>query len=88
MTNEDFDKVNEIKEHNNKKTFANPRNCAAGTLRQLDSRITKQRNLSMFIFNIQGIRGKEITSHSQGYEYLKIQGMKVIDNYQVCHNFE
>ena len=88
MTNEAFDKVNEIQELNNKKTFANPRNCAAGTLRQLDSRITKQRNLSMFIFNIQDIRGKEITSHSQGYEYLKIQGMKVIDNYQVCHNFE
>ena len=36
----------------------------------------------MFIFNIQDIRGKEITSHSQGYEYLKKQGMKVIDNYQ------
>ena len=88
MTNEAFDKVNEIQELNNKKTFANPRNCAAGTLRQLDSRITKQRNLSMFIFNIQDIRGKEIISHSQGYEYLKIQGMKVIDNYQVCHNFE
>ena len=88
MTNEAFDKVNEIQELNNKKAFANPRNCAAGTLRQLDSRITKQRNLSMFIFNIQDIRGKEITSHSQGYEYLKIQGMKVIDNYQVCHNFE
>ena len=88
MTNEAFDKVNEIQELNNKKTFANPRNCAAGTLRQLDSRITKQRNLSMFIFNIQDIRGKEITSHSQGYEYLKIQGMKVIDNYQICHSFE
>ena len=42
----------------------------------------------MFIFNIQDIRGKEITSHSQGYEYLKIQGMKVIDNYQICHSFE
>ena len=66
MTNEAFDKVNEIQELNNKKAFANPRNCAAGTLRQLDSRITKQRNLSMFIFNIQEIRGKEITSHSQG----------------------
>ena len=88
MTNEAFDKVNEIQELNNKKTFANPRNCAAGTLRQLDSRITKQRNLSMFIFNIQDIRGKEITTHSQGYEYLKKQGMKVIDNYQICHSFE
>lgn len=42
----------------------------------------------MFIFNIQEIRGKEITTHSQGYEYLKKQGMKVIDNYKICHSFE
>ena len=88
MTNKAFDKVNEIQELNNKKTFANPRNCAAGTLRQLDSKITKERDLSMFIFNIQDIRGKDILSHSEGYDYLKKQGLKVIDNYQVCHTFE
>lgn len=88
MTNEAFDKVNEIQELNNKKTFANPRNCAAGTLRQLDSKITKERDLSMFIFNIQDIRGKDINSHSEGYDYLKKQGLKVIDNYQICHTFE
>lgn len=88
MTNAAFDKVNEIQELNNKKTFANPRNCAAGTLRQLDSKITKERDLSMFIFNIQDIRGKDILSHSEGYDYLKKQGLKVIDNYQVCHTFE
>lgn len=88
MTNEAFDRVNEIQELNGKKLFANPRNCAAGTLRQLDSRITKQRKLSMFIFNIQDIRGKTITTHSEGYDYLKKQGMKVIDNYKICKTFD
>ena len=52
MTNEAFEKVNEKQELLGKKQFANPRNCAAGTLRQLDSSITKERDLSMFIFNI------------------------------------
>ena len=53
MKNADFEKVNETQEMLGKKTFANPRNCAAGTLRQLDSRITKERKLSMFVFNVQ-----------------------------------
>lgn len=49
----DFDRVNEEQELAGKKTFANPRNCAAGTLRQLDPRVTKKRRLSLFIFNVQ-----------------------------------
>lgn len=88
MSNQAFEKVNEIQEIKGKKTFANPRNCAAGTLRQLDSQITKERNLSMFIFNIQDARGKTFTSHVQGYEFLKKQGMKVIDDYRVCKTKE
>lgn len=84
MTNDAFEKVNEMQEINGKKLFANPRNCAAGTLRQLDSAITKERNLSMFVFNIQDVRGKEFTSHSQGYEYLKSQGIKIIEDYRIC----
>ncbi len=88
MTNEAFERVNELQELNGKKLFANPRNCAAGTLRQLDSRITRQRELSMFIFNIQEIRGKEIKTHSEGYEYLKKQGMKIINDYKICRTFE
>ncbi len=84
MTNEAFDKVNEIQEIKGKKLFANPRNCAAGTLRQLDSSITKERNLSMFVFNIQDAKGREFTSHSEGYEYLKRQGIKIIEDYKIC----
>ncbi len=53
MSHEDFDNTNRIQELNGKKTFANPRNCAAGTLRQLDSAMVKERGLSMFIFNVQ-----------------------------------
>ena len=84
MTNEAFDKVNEIQEIKGKKLFANPRNCAAGTLRQLDSSISKERNLSMFVFNIQDAKGREFTSHSEGYEYLKRQGIKIIEDYKIC----
>lgn len=85
MKNEDFEKVNETQEMLGKKTFANPRNCAAGTLRQLDSRITKERRLSMFIFNVQEVRGHEFKTHVEGYEYLKKQGVPVIEDYRVCH---
>lgn len=84
MTNEAFDKVNEMQEIKGKKLFANPRNCAAGTLRQLDSKITKERDLSMFVFNIQDVLGKEFNSHSEGYEYLKQQGIKIIEDYKIC----
>ena len=84
MKNEDFDRVNEQQELFGKKIFANPRNCAAGTLRQLDSRVTKERKLSMFVFNIQQIRGMEIATHTQGYEFLKKQGIPIIEDYKVC----
>lgn len=88
MSNEAFALVNEIQEIQGKKVFANPRNCAAGTLRQLDSKITKERNLSMFVFNIQDIRGKTFTTHSEGYVWLKQQGIKVIDDYKLCKTGE
>ena len=84
MKNEDFEKVNEQQEMLGKRLFANPRNCAAGTLRQLDSRITKERRLSMFVFNIQEVRGREFATHVEGYEYLKSQGVPVIEDYRVC----
>ena len=88
MKNEDFERVNENQELLGKKIFANPRNCAAGTLRQLDSSITKERKLSMFIFNVQQVRGMEFQTHTQGYEYLKRQGIPVIDDYRVCQSAE
>lgn len=84
MTEADFEKVNEKQELLGKKLFANPRNCAAGTLRQLDIAVTKERGLSMFIFNIQDARGISFETHTEGYEYLKKQGIRVIEEYTVC----
>ena len=84
MKNADFDKVNENQELLGKKLFANPRNCAAGTLRQLDTSVTKERALSMFIFNIQETRGVTFETHTEGYEFLKKQGIHVIDDYKIC----
>ncbi len=88
MKNADFEKVNERQELAGKRTFANPRNCAAGTLRQLDTSVTKERGLSMFVFNIQQERGGAFETHTQGYEYLKKQGIPVIEDYRVCHTPE
>ena len=84
MTQEAFEQVNARQEEEGKQTFANPRNCAAGTLRQLDSAVTKQRGLSMFVFNIQEMRGASFATHTEGYDYLKRQGVPIIEDYQVC----
>ena len=84
MTREAFSLVNEKQELLGKRLFANPRNCAAGTLRQLDSKITKERNLSMFIFNLQKVEDIELKSHTQAYEFMHKQGMKIIHSYKVC----
>ena len=88
MTREAFENVNRKAEEEGKKVFANPRNCAAGTLRQIDTRITKQRDLSLFIFNVQETRGREFKTHLEGYEYLKRNGVKVIDQHFLCKNKE
>ena len=84
MKNEDFDRVNERQELLGKKIFANPRNCAAGTLRQIDSSITKERKLSMFIFNLQQSTGRTFQTHTECYEYLKAHGIPIIEDYKVC----
>lgn len=88
MSRDAFVKVNERQELLGLKPFANPRNCAAGTLRQLDSRITKERQLSMFVFNLQAAEGREFASHTEAYQFMQKQGIKVIHNYQVCHTAE
>ena len=84
MTRKAFEAVNAKAEEEGKKTFANPRNCAAGTLRQIDTRITKERGLSLFIFNVQETRGVTFNTHLEGYEYLKRNGVKVIEKCYKC----
>lgn len=79
-----FDRVNERQELLGLKPFANPRNCAAGTLRQLDSRITKERQLSLFVFNLQTAEGRTFATHTEAYDYMHAQGIKTIHGYRVC----
>ena len=79
-----FAEVNERQELLGLKLFANPRNCAAGTLRQLDARVTRERKLSMFVFNLQRTEGHSFFSHTEAYEFMRAQGIKIIANYSVC----
>lgn len=72
-------------ERNGEPLPKNPRNAAAGSLRQKDSRVTAQRKLDIFCFNIQRIEGKEFASHSESLDYLASQGFHVIPDYSVCH---
>ena len=88
MTEADFEKTNETQELLGKKTFANPRNCAAGTLRQLDSQVVKDRGLSLFIFNLQQARGMEFETHTSAYDFMHSLGIKTIENYKVCKDFD
>ena len=84
MKNEDFEAVNERLEAAGKKLFANPRNCSAGTLRQLDPEVVKERRLSLFIFNVQEARGITFRNHSESLEWLKRQGIKVVEGSKLC----
>lgn len=83
MTREAFAAVNEAAAARGTKTFANPRNCAAGTLRG-EANVTKERGLSLFIFNVQESRGKTFKTHSEGYEFLRRNGVTTIEQYFKC----
>lgn len=78
MPKKSFEALNERQEAAGKPLFANPRNAAAGSLRQLDPKIAAQRNLDAFVFNIQLIEGIEFTSHRETLDYLKERNFKVI----------
>ena len=78
MSHDSFEKINTELEELEQPLFANPRNAAAGSLRQLDPKIAAKRNLDIFVFNIQQIQGAQISSHTEGLEFLKSQGFKTI----------
>ena len=78
MPKKSFEKLNERQEAAGKPLFANPRNAAAGSLRQLDPKVTATRGLDIYIFNIQLAEGVSFTSHCQTLEYLKSLKFKVI----------
>lgn len=78
MPKKNFEKLNERQEAAGKPLFANPRNAAAGSLRQLDPKIAAKRGLDIYIFNVQLAEGVEFTSHTQSLEFLKALKLKVI----------
>lgn len=89
MPKKAFAELNAKRDENGEQPFANPRNAAAGSLRQLDSRITAQRKLSVFIFNIQSIDGgKELHSHKESLDYLKELGFVVSPMYDAYCEYD
>lgn len=88
MSHENFEKFNEEQENAGKKPAANPRNLAAGTLRQLDSKVVKKRGLKMFVFNVQDAarNGNDLmASHVGGMDILKKNGIVIVPHV-LCHN--
>lgn len=83
-----FEQLVEEQELNDKQPFKNPRNAAAGSLRQKDSKITASRGLSIFVFNIQQIRGKELHSHQESLDYVKQLGFVVSPRYHSFDNID
>ena len=78
MPKKSFQKLNERQEEEGKPLFANPRNAAAGSLRQLDPKIAAKRGLDIYVFNVQLAEGKTFLSHRDSLEYLKSLHFKVI----------
>ena len=88
ISKNDFEKMNQEREENEEELFANARNAAAGSLRQLDSKITAKRPLDIYIFNVQKIEGKEFKSHFEELEYLNKLGFNVNPVRIPCKNME
>lgn len=78
MPRASFDRVVARQLENEEEPFKNPRNAAAGSLRQKDSRVTAQRGLDIFVFNIQQTEGKNLSAHRESLDFLQEQGFKVI----------
>ena len=86
MPKASFVKLNEQRESAGEPLFANPRNAAAGSLRQLDSKITAQRRLDIYVFNVQQIQGRTLSTHKESIEYLTELGFKTIPEERLLYN--
>ena len=80
--------LREQQELEDKTPFKNPRNAAAGSLRQKDAKITASRGLSIFVFNLQRVQGREFSRHSETLDYIKSLGFPVSPRYNVYHSIE
>ena len=72
MTKKSFEEANKKRLENGEEPFQNPRNAAAGSLRQKNPKITAKRNLDIFVFNIQQIEGKELNGHKESLDYINL----------------
>lgn len=88
MPKADFEKLVRKQLENDEQPAKNPRNAAAGSLRQKDSRVTASRGLDIFVFNLQRIEGRELACHSESLDYMKSLGFNVIDGYKTFDNIE
>lgn len=86
MSYKTFERLNEENEKLEKPLFANPRNAAAGSLRQLDSKICAKRKLSIFCFNLQNGEELGFEKHSDTFDFMKEKGFKVVDHYIVTND--
>ena len=87
MPRDSFESLNKKREENGEQLFKNPRNAAAGSLRQLDSKITASRKLDIFIFNIQEC-DKSFSTHSEGLKFLQELGFKIIPYLSVLNTYD
>ena len=85
MPVDSFNKLNELQIKNNQKTFANPRNAAAGSIRQLDPAVTSSRDLSIFVYTAILDKSEKILTHTDAMKRCKQLGFKV-NNYRICKN--
>lgn len=88
ISKKDFEKMNEEQEILGEKTFANARNAAAGSLRQLDNKMTAKRPLDIYIFNIQRLTGNTFNSHYEQLLYLERLGFNVNPQKRLCRGIE
>lgn len=88
MPKKSFERVVDRQIINGEKPFKNPRNAAAGSLRQKDSSVTASRGLDIFVFNIQQIEGVELSSHKESLDFIKELGFNTISTYKKVDNIE
>jgi len=80
LSKKQFEQINKERAESGQPLFANPRNAAAGSLRQLDPKVTATRNLDIFVYGLGYVTGVEFTDHWQSLQYLKAAGLKVSDH--------
>ncbi len=88
MLKRDFERLNERRGAAGESLFANPRNAAAGSLRQLDPAMTASRPLSIFIYALGAVEGVTFESHSEALDYLRTSGLPIVPGLRLCHGVD